>query len=189
MKRGIIWISLTFLIVTSIVLASCSSSTTIATTTTTQPTTTTSTVATTITSASTTNPTSTTSAATTVSATTTSTGNWWDSEGAPQYGGTLTIQTSTDITSFDPYDGETFNQIFTGYMEELFMSNWTVNPSEQDYQFAFWSNDEAEGGLVNSWEFTNPRYLCSPLAPWSILAEHCASKWSRVYLCRCCISF
>jgi peptide/nickel transport system substrate-binding protein len=158
MKKGAIWIALTFLISASLVLASCSSSTTTAATTTSAASTTTASTTTTAKTSTTTSAATTTTTAA-VTATTTSTGNWWDSMGTPQYGGTLTLQTSTDITTFDPYDGEAFNQIFTGYMEQLFMSNWTVNPSVQNYRFSFWSDSQAEGGLLSSWEFTGPGTL------------------------------
>jgi len=145
-KKGILWGLITVLIATSMILASCSSST--------SSTTTTTAVASTTTTAATT-----TSSTVTAPATTANTGNCWDSLGTPQYGSTLTLQTSTDITTFDPYDGEAFNQIFTGYMEQLFMSNWAVDPSVQNYPFNFWSDSQAEGGLLQIWEFTGPGTL------------------------------
>lgn len=105
MKSKLIVGCLGSLIAVSLLLASCASTT--ATTTTTTASATTSTNITTTTS--TTMPLSTTptsSTAVTVTSTTTSTGNWWDSLGAPQYGGTLTYRIPSDITSFDPYLGD-----------------------------------------------------------------------------------
>ena len=102
MKRGVFWVILCCLIVASLVLTSCGTSTT--TTQTTPASTTTSTALITTTSTSTpVNSSSTTSAVVTSSATTTSTGNWWDSLGLPQYGGTMTLQAASNIVNFDPY--------------------------------------------------------------------------------------
>jgi peptide/nickel transport system substrate-binding protein len=71
----------------------------------------------------------------------------------------MTIQTPSDLTSFDPYDGDLNNQIFDGYMDQIFMPSWTTDPSAQNYQLSFWTNDQAEGDLVQSWEFTTPGTL------------------------------
>jgi peptide/nickel transport system substrate-binding protein len=68
----------------------------------------------------------------------------------------MTLQTSATMASFDPYDGELYNQIFTGYMEQMFMSQWTADPSVQNYQLNFWSDDATGGNLVKTWEFTAP---------------------------------
>jgi peptide/nickel transport system substrate-binding protein len=138
--------------VVSLLLASCNKSTTtsnVITTTTTTPTTAI------VTTTTTPNVTTTTTATTSVT-TTSATGNWWDSLGKPQYGGTMTLQTSATMASFDPYDGELYNQIFTGYMEQMFMSQWTADPSVQNYQLNFWSDDATGGNLVKTWEFTAP---------------------------------
>jgi peptide/nickel transport system substrate-binding protein len=138
--------------VVSLLLASCNKSTTTSnaiTTTTTTPTTAI------VTTTTTPNVTTTTTATTSVT-TTSATGNWWDSLGKPQYGGTMTLQTSATMASFDPYDGELYNQIFTGYMEQMFMSQWTADPSVQNYQLNFWSDDATGGNLVKTWEFTAP---------------------------------
>jgi len=150
MKKGIIWITLSFLIVVSMVLASCGSTKTTSTTTTT-----TSDV---VTTSSTTSPTSTTSSAViTTAATTTSTVNWWDSLGTPQYGGTLTLRLSNDITQWDPY----LNGAIVGsaYGEYLFGDIWTINPSVFAYSIDFRPTDYVGGLLASSWEFTNPNTL------------------------------
>ena len=151
MKRGAIWVLLTCLIVTSLVLVSCTKTTTTSTT----STTTTTTASTTIT---TTTPTSATNTTTTTAVTTgtSTTGHWWDSLGTPQYGGKMVIQTALNLVSFDPYQGELNNQVFTGYLEQLFMTDWTMDPSVQNYKLSFWSNAQAVGCLVQTWEFTSP---------------------------------
>ena len=152
MKKRVTWVLITFLMVVSLLLVSCNKSTTtssIITSTTTTPTTAI------VTTATTPNVTTTTTATTSVT-TTSATGNWWDSLGKPQYGGTMTLQTSATMASFDPYDGELYNQIFTGYMEQMFMSQWTADPSVQNYQLNFWSDDATGGNLVKTWEFTAP---------------------------------
>ena len=152
MKKRVTWVLITFLMVVSLLLASCNKSTTTSnaiTTTTTTPTTAI------VTTTTTPNVTTTTTATTSVT-TTSATGNWWDSLGKPQYGGTMTLQTSATMASFDPYDGELYNQIFTGYMEQMFMSQWTADPSVQNYQLNFWSDDATGGNLVKTWEFTTP---------------------------------
>ena len=126
MKRGIIWITLTCLIVTSLVLASCSSSTTTSTLTTSTVTTPTTTSALVTTSNI---PTSTTSTAVvTASVTTTSTGNWWDSLGTPKYGGTLADYSSVDFGSWDPYYQTTIPCCYSGPLESLYGDDWTLKP-------------------------------------------------------------
>ena len=186
MKKGGFCIGLIFIIVISVVLASCSSSTT----TTTSASTPISTIATTSSTTSTTSITpsisstsTSTSPTTATSVSTTSTGNWWDSLGTPQYGGTFTIQTASDIASFDPYQGDLNNQVYDGYMDSLFMADWTMNPAIQPYQIDFFDNTQCVGDLVQNWAFTTPGTLVLTLRQGVRLAEHRALFRSRV----CCI--
>ena len=156
-KRGFIWITLTCIMVISLAMASCSSSTTTSSQTSTTATTATTSAAVTIPTTS--NVVTTSSAATTsetTAVTTTSTGNWWDTLGTPQYGGTLNIQISTDPTNFDPYYNRVLETIQAGWMERLFADNWTVNPTAFDYQMQYRGNQWTTGQLAQSWEFTNP---------------------------------
>jgi len=141
--------------VTSLVLASCNPSTTPL------PRTSLSTTSTTITTPNTTtsiNPTATTSTtpATTVVATTTATGNWWDSLGKPQYGNDLNLLVGTNVSFFDPYQGETLMSMMWGWTEQLFTTDWTENPTVQPYQMGYWDSSFAKGQLLSSWEFPNP---------------------------------
>ena len=94
MKRGVIWIVLTCLMVTSLVLASCATSTTSTST----PTPTTNLLLT-HTATTTTTKTATTNYDTTDNHTT-ATGNWWDKLGTPQYGGTMTIRVASEHCEF-----------------------------------------------------------------------------------------
>ena len=150
MKRGTIWIALTCLIVTSLVLASCNKTTT-ATTSTTMTTTTTSTATTTKTTT-----TTTTGASTTSTATTAGTGKWWDSLGIPQYGGTLTDASSYDFALWDPYYSSSLANIMGGYLEGLYGDNWTLDPKTFDFSTGFRPTDYVTGLLAASWEFTDP---------------------------------
>ena len=118
MKRRTFWGLLAFLMVISMVLASCNSSTTTSTPATTTTTTSISTTATSTTAITQTSTTST--AVVTTTATTTSTGNWWDSLGTPQYGGTFTFTISNDILSWDPYLGTIPVAGYYEYLEDSF---------------------------------------------------------------------
>jgi len=150
MHKGKNWVILTGILILSLVLASCSSSTTTATTSTS-----TTTLITTTSQASTTTPINTTATTTAVvTASTTSTGNWWDSLGTPQYGGTITASQSINFSTFDPYNGTASNSIDFAWYEQLFTDDWALNPSIYNYQISFRPPDYAAGDLVQSWEFS-----------------------------------
>ena len=154
MKKRIIWIALSFLIVASMVLASCGSAKTTSTATTT---TTTSDV---VTTSSTTAPTSTTSSAVvTTAATTTSTGNWWDSLGTPQYGGTMTAAINSDITQWDIDAQPGGTSVMYAYLESLFADNWTLDPSIFAYQTIYRPPAYVNGLLATDWSLTTPTTL------------------------------
>ena len=153
MKKGIIYTSLAFLLVTSLLLASCGtkSTTTTSTTTTTTTTTTTAVVSTTPTTN-----TSTTTAATTVTATTTSTGNWFDSLGTPTYGGTLVDRlSSTDITTWDPYNSTNGQAGYAPYLTQLFYGNYATDPSIWDFQIGWLPDQYATGWMMTSYSMPN----------------------------------
>ena len=161
MKKGVIWIALSFLIVATMVLASCSSATTTSTSTkTTTSTTTATTTSIAPTSTTTISSTTTSTTAVTTPATTTSTGNWWDSLGTPSYGGTLTLAESSNITSFDdgnPLSGQM--QVQNLWEDSLVCDDWTVNPSAFAYQLAFRPNNWEVGCVASDWEFTGTNVL------------------------------
>jgi len=151
MKNKFIWFAVSLLTVTAMVLASCNSTSTSTTTSTASSTTTQ--IKTTAISAIT--PTTSTSVQTTTAATTAA-GNWWNSLGTPQYGGTMTLQSTKDIVTFDPaLEGFNFN-ILGAWMERLFVDNWTIAPSVFNFSTQFRPSDYVTGGLAASWEFTDP---------------------------------
>ena len=116
MKKGVIWIALTFLMVAALVLASCNPKTTTSTPTTT---TTTAAIVTTTTTTTVIAPTSTTSTtAVTTAVTTTSTGHWWDSLGTPKYGGSLTMSTNANYVDWDPYLQNGSPGVYNNVMEQ-----------------------------------------------------------------------
>ncbi|MGP8079737.1 MAG: ABC transporter substrate-binding protein [Dehalococcoidales bacterium] len=148
MKKGVIWIALTFLIVASMALASCNSSTTTSTptATTTASVVTTTTSTTTISSATTTS-----TSAVTTAVTTTSTGNWWDSMGTPQYGGVMTMSTTADFVDWDPYMQNGSPGCYVNFMEQLFCDDYRIDPSVFDYAFNYLPPDYAFGYMLTNW--------------------------------------
>jgi guanyl-specific ribonuclease Sa len=147
MNKKVIGLLLSCLVVTALILASCSKTTTTTTTTTTNPTSTTTTTKTTTTTT-TAPPTSTTS-------TTAVTGNWWDSNPQPQYGGQMVTRINNNFANWDPGLGAD-SSISFGYFEQLFGDDWTVNPADYTFQLNFRPNNYVEGYLAQSWEFTGP---------------------------------
>jgi peptide/nickel transport system substrate-binding protein len=149
MKRKIIWLGLSFLLVLSMVLASCTtktSSTTATTTTTTNKTTTTTTKTTTSTAVST----------TTTATTTVATGNWWDSLGTPQYGGTITIRADADLTNWDPYTSPGSVSVTDLFLDNLTGDKWTEDPKDYTYQADWRPPQYVTGRMAESYEFTTP---------------------------------
>jgi peptide/nickel transport system substrate-binding protein len=153
MKKGIVWIVLTCLIVTSLVLASCTTKTTTSTTTTTATKTTTTATKTTTTTE---NPTSTTTPTTT---TTTLTGNWWDKLGTPQYGGTMTLRMNNNPATFDPDLALATPALMNIYFDHLFSDIWTEDPSVFPYNIDFRPPDYVTGSIAQTYEFTDPHTL------------------------------
>jgi peptide/nickel transport system substrate-binding protein len=146
MKKGVIWITFTGLMMLSMLLASCTTSTTAPAAT--------STTTTTITAPKTTSTSIATTTTSTIPTTTTS-GNWWDKLGKPQYGGEMTIRIDKDITGFDPYQSGLMT-IQSAYMERLFTDNWTTDPAVFDYSIPYRPAEFVSGFQAQSWEFTGP---------------------------------
>ena len=145
MKRGIIWIVLTCLMVTSLVLASCATETTASTSAPTSTTTKTTTTTTTTTTKTITTPSTT--------ATTVATGNWWDSLGTPQYGGTMTLRLNNDISTWDVYNSPGVTCITAAYIEKTIGDDWTLDPTVYNYQLSWRPPDFVKGNIAQSWEF------------------------------------
>ena len=147
MKRRIIWGLLTCLIVTSLVLASCNKTTTSTSTPTQTTSTTTTTKTTTTTTTNTTTPTTTTATTTPV------TGNWWNSLGTPQYGGTFTYRAAADTQGWDVYVANS-NAPWDIFQETMGGMNWLVSPDQWSYQGKWAPDDIKAGDLVTSWEIS-----------------------------------
>ena len=150
MKRGIIWIVLTCLMVISLVLASCTTKTTSSTFT--------STTTTTKTTTTTTKTTTTTNLSTPTATTTTTTGNWWDKLGTPQYGGQIVISVPINITQFDSVSeaaGGAYG-IQNVWFERLTADDWTKDPAVYPYFLNYRGEDNSKGLLAESWEFPDP---------------------------------
>jgi peptide/nickel transport system substrate-binding protein len=146
MKRGIIWGLLTFLIVMSLILASCSKTTTptsATSTTTTTKTTTTTTVATIS------PPTSTTT--TTVA----TTGKWWDSLGTPTYGGTIIERMNQNITQWDPYTSTNGQAGYAPYLSQLWIGAYETDPAVWDFQIGWLPSQYAANNMMTGWEMPN----------------------------------
>jgi peptide/nickel transport system substrate-binding protein len=149
MKRRIIWGLLTFLILISMLLASCGKTTTVAPTTTQSTTTTTTTSTTPVTS------TSTTITTTTVTTSTSTTGKWWDSLGTPQYGGTLINRGTQNINSWDPYLGTGGTTGYDIYLECPFTGDYTTDPDIWDFSNSALPWNYITGFMLKSWETPN----------------------------------
>ena len=174
MKKGAIWIVLTCLMVTSLVLASCNKTTTA----TTSSSTTTKTTSTTTTTKTTT--TTTTAPPTSTSSTTVATGNWWDKLGIPQYGGELVYSSGFEFTNHDPYSSMGGASMETAWMDKLASDNWTVDPAKFAYSIA-WRPDEYMGGqLAKSWELTDPSTLVFHLRQ-GIHYQNIDPTWGREF--------
>jgi len=178
MKRGAYWIVLTCLIVTSLVLASCTTSSTTPTqaSTTTQTTS----ITTTTTTQKVTTTTSTTQVATSTS--TASTGKWWDKFGKPQYGGSPDRLQSRGLWLVGSDEQLVVGTITGAYMEGLYGDNWTLDPSVFDFSIGFRPTDYVTGLLAASWEFTSPGTYVVHFAAGRPLAEYSAGKWTGVHL-------
>ncbi len=150
MKRGTIWTVLICLIVISILLTSCNTSTTSKSTSTAPATTTTAAFPTTSSTPLTiisTTPTSTKPTTTSIA------GNWWDSLGNPQYGGSFSYRLNADIQGLDAYVAN-FTAPWDIFQDTLGGINWTASPDQWNYE-GKWSPDDIKAGdLVQSWEIS-----------------------------------
>jgi ABC-type transport system substrate-binding protein len=151
MKNKFIWFAVSLLTVTAMVLASCNSTSTSTTTSTASSTTTQ--IKTTAISAIT--PTTSTSVQTTTAATTAA-GNWWNSLGTPQYGGTMTLRVNTDVGTFDVYSDGAQASLDHLWLENLFSYKWTMDPTLYSYKDFWTPTAYASGQLAQSYEMTDP---------------------------------
>jgi peptide/nickel transport system substrate-binding protein len=140
MKKRIFWALPTILVITSLILASCGSSVM------NNPSATPVTTLELTTTVITTTATISTNAKTTITAT----GNWWDSLGTPQYGGTITVLQTANITQWDPYATGGIN-VLSMYLQQLDYDNWTINPLSFAFQFSFRPPEDLVGSLATGW--------------------------------------
>ncbi|MGP8078993.1 MAG: ABC transporter substrate-binding protein [Dehalococcoidales bacterium] len=147
MKHRIIWFGLAFVLVAALLLASCG---TASTTTNVTTSTTTTIISTTTSTTSAVVPTTTTPTAITSTVTTSATGNWWDSLGIPQYGGTITVSQTANMVQWDPYATGGTNVLLM-YLQQMDSDNWTVSPSSFAFQFIFRPPEDLVGSLATSW--------------------------------------
>ena len=159
MKSKLIWFCFSFLIVTALLLASCSNSTS----TSTSISTTIQTTTTSISLQTTTTRTTTATSSTTTPATTTA-GNWWNKLGTPQYGGTITLRLDRDIVNYDSYPGAGMS-INAAFMEKIHCDDWTLDPAVFDYRIGFRPNNFVKGNVAATWEITDPGTYVIHLRP------------------------
>jgi peptide/nickel transport system substrate-binding protein len=148
LKNNVLWLGTIVLIVTAMLLASCSSSTAASTGISTKTSAPTSTSTSTL-KATTTSPQTTIKVAT---ATATTTGNWWDKLGVPTYGGELTLRLGADVTGWDPQFVAGQIKIYNTYMETMFAYDWATDPTIFNFQPIFTPTDYIKGQLAESWE-------------------------------------
>ena len=71
----------------------------------------------------------------------------------------MTINDSTPPGLWDPNGGSIQSSLEFLYMDSLFSSDWTANPSVQNYQLTYYDESYVTGDLASSWEFTSPGVL------------------------------
>jgi len=79
-------------------------------------------------------------------------GNWWDYHGEPEYGGALTWRLGTDITSWDPWRSSDWTGLRAMYMEGWFGMNWTTDREILPLKGGFGDPNEQFPLIVESWE-------------------------------------
>jgi peptide/nickel transport system substrate-binding protein len=138
MKKNVIRLGLSCLMLAAILLTSCAKSTPTKTTTpTTKP-------ATTLTTTPTTKPTTTPTA---------TTGKWWDKLGVPQYGGMITIRKASNPLYWDPYYGVDTHRVQSYYSETLALTaDPTIDRQIWDFKARFIPEEYYRGYLAESWE-------------------------------------
>jgi hypothetical protein len=84
-------------------------------------------------------------------------GDWWDIFGEPEYGGTITLRSTSDIQSFDWYRGSDTPQITTYIYETMGLASiWTLDRKEFAYVTGYTPDKYFAPGLVESWDMSDP---------------------------------
>ncbi len=79
-------------------------------------------------------------------------GNWWDAWGEPEYGGTLTFQSSRDVSNWDHYFRP---NNFALYLETMGIYDFTLDRDIWDFKGAYIPDEYITGLLAESWECTD----------------------------------
>ena len=159
MRNKVIWLSLSFLMVAAILLASCATSTPTTTTTTNTTTTQTTTIA----------PTSTTSTPVTKPTTTSTATTQTTTADVPRYGGRLTIVLDKPAAGFDAdFCGNT--NAYTEHLtnEMLASSDWSRGPAgtgENDFWLSQSPDPYTIGVLATSWEMPDANTIIFHIRP------------------------
>jgi peptide/nickel transport system substrate-binding protein len=82
-------------------------------------------------------------------------GNWWDKYGEPQYGGTLTLAGGTLSPKFDTTDW-TFTTT-NNHFENLFHGDWTLDRKIWPFIDTAYLQKYAAPWLAESWEWVDPQ--------------------------------
>ena len=183
MKRRSILAAVSLFLITSLLLVSCASAKSTATTFTSTPATTFSTTTTTAiiipTTTSSTSPAPTLTATTTVA--TTSTGNWWDSLGTPQYGGTLVDRVTQNFTTWDPYTSTNGTAGYAPYLAEMWIGDYSVNPSIWDFSIGWLPSQYAANNMITGYDMPNPYTVICHLRT-DIFWQNIPPSYSRQFL-------
>lgn len=78
--------------------------------------------------------------------------HWWDYHGTPEYGGTLVWRSKTDITSFDRWRSADYTGILAMYEEGWFGMNWDKDRKELPLKGGFGDPATQFPLIVESWE-------------------------------------
>jgi len=131
MKRGILWLSLSCLMIAAMLLSSCKTTPTATTVTTTTTATTTTT-------------------STTAATTTTSTA------AGPKYGGIIKIIHEGDVTGFDPWSYGTYYWPINMNTDHLSLGDWNLTKDQWGCEGIYIPVQFAAPSLAESWEQTSP---------------------------------
>jgi peptide/nickel transport system substrate-binding protein len=88
---------------------------------------------------------------------TTTQANWWDTMGQPQYGGTMTLQTSSHNPIWDPWVSGIGTTLYM--YENMVTYDWSLDRKIWPMNTPFVPTKYYMGLLAESWEYTDPQIL------------------------------
>jgi len=68
----------------------------------------------------------------------------------------MTLRLNNTSYCFDPYFWSNTVALYSGYLEQMFENDWTLDPAIFNYKISYRPAQYAVGDLAQSWEFTNP---------------------------------